>query len=221
METKFAKKLALIVPYRDRETHLVQFIPYMHQFLNPHIPYRLFIVEQTLEKPFNRGKLLNIGFKLAKNLCDYVCFHDVDMLPTQGDYSYVSQPTHLATHVEQFDFKMPYAHYFGGVTLFNLHDFDLINGYNNDYFGWGLEDDDLRLRCFMHGLSIESREGIFLSLPHEHAKEEDPNTQQNRRRFEKFYEGDAAMLANGLGSLQYEEIKRVENDDFIKVTVSL
>lgn len=221
METKLTKKLALIVPYRNREAHLAQFIPHMRQFLSPTIPYQLFIIEQTFEKPFNRGKLLNIGFTLAKGHCDYVCFHDVDMLPTLADYSYVDQPTHLATHVEQFDYKMPYAHYFGGVTLFNPHDFELINGYNNDYFGWGLEDDDLRLRCFMHGLTIASREGTFLSLPHEHAKEEDPHTQQNRKRFEKFYRGDAAMLANGLGSLQYDEVDRVENDDFVKVKVNI
>ena len=43
---------------------------------------RLIIVEQSDENPFNRGSLLNIGVRKAKELeCTYVALHDVDMLP--------------------------------------------------------------------------------------------------------------------------------------------
>lgn len=214
-----AKELALIVPYRDRPEHLARFIPHMKKFLP--LPYRLFIIEQAPGKSFNRGKLLNIGFTLAKIHFDYVCFHDVDMLPVNADYSYPQSPTHLATHVEQFDYDMPYPHYFGGVTLFNLHDFSLINGYNNRYFGWGAEDDDLRLRCILHGLTILSRPGIFLSLQHPHADEDNPDTQVNRSLFKNFLEGDARMLADGLISLQYTVIETNDCPDFFKVTVQV
>lgn len=220
MEESAAKKLALIVPYRNREEHLLQFVPHMKKFLG-NLPYRLFLIEQAEGKSFNRGKLLNIGFSLAKDTFDYVCFHDIDMLPVKADYSYPEAPTHLATHVEQFDFAMPYDYYFGGVTMFNIHDFDLINGYNNDYFGWGLEDDDLRLRCSLHGLTIQSREGTFLSLEHVHAEESNPDTQANRRRFEQFYKGDAKMLVNGLITLDYKLIKSEELSDYFKVTVQV
>ena len=45
--------------------------------------------------------LLNIGFKIAESYeCDYVIFHDVDMIPLIVDYSYSDIPLHLAT-----DFK--------------------------------------------------------------------------------------------------------------------
>ena len=44
-------------------------------------------IEQADDKPFNRGKLLNVGYTLAcDNGCDYFVFHDVDMLPEDVDY---------------------------------------------------------------------------------------------------------------------------------------
>ncbi|MGK5594390.1 MAG: galactosyltransferase-related protein [Parachlamydiaceae bacterium] len=212
------KRLGVIVPYRNREEHLKQFIPYINNFLSD-VPHHIYVVEQTEEKPFNRGSLLNIGFLQAKTTCDYVCFHDVDMLPVSADYSYCSAPTHLATNVEQFGYQMPYSQYFGGVTLFNSHDFALINGYHNGYFGWGLEDDDLRLRCFFHGLTVESRQGTFLSLPHPHAEETNLDTRRNRQLFERFYRGDITLLADGLDSLQFTILQEISLPDFSRILV--
>ena len=37
--------------------------------------------------------------------------------------------------------------YFGGVTLFPIMDYYKVNGYSNDYWGWGYEDDDILFRC--------------------------------------------------------------------------
>ena len=40
-------KLAIIVPYRDREEHLAQFVPHMDKFLSDKkIDYKIFVVEQ-------------------------------------------------------------------------------------------------------------------------------------------------------------------------------
>ena len=50
-------KLAIIVPYRDRLLHLNKFIAYMR----PRFKADVIVVEQLQGKPFNRGKLLNIG----------------------------------------------------------------------------------------------------------------------------------------------------------------
>ena len=103
-------------------------------------------IEQTDTLPFNRGKLLNVGFLEAlKKRCDYVVFHDVDMLPLRVDYSPSDVPLHLATlfkggNQEVFDT------YFGGVTMFPIDAFKKINGYSNEYWGWGFEDDDVLLR---------------------------------------------------------------------------
>jgi predicted glycosyltransferase involved in capsule biosynthesis len=118
--------------------------------------YQIFIIEQCDNKPFNRGKLLNIGYKIAcEHQCDYFVFHDVDMLPYKVDYSYTDKPLHLATHLQENDYETTFFDYFGGVTLFNKEDFATINGYSNEYWGWGFEDDDLLIRCVQSNLEMD------------------------------------------------------------------
>lgn len=149
-------KLAVIVPYRNRKTQLTRFLKHMESYLSNYT-YQIFIIEQFDDKPFNRGKLLNIGYKIAcENNCDYFVFHDVDMLPYKVDYSYTDKPLHLATHLQENDYETTFFDYFGGVTLFNKEDFATINGYSNDYWGWGFEDDDLLIRCIQSNLELDT-----------------------------------------------------------------
>lgn len=121
------------------------------------IEYEIFIIEQADDKPFNRGKLLNAGYKYAlEKGCDYFVFHDVDMLPEDVDYSYSDKPLHLATHLQEHDYETTFFDYFGGVTMFNKEDFKTINGFSNEYWGWGFEDDDLLIRCIEAGLELDT-----------------------------------------------------------------
>jgi len=128
-------KLGIVVPYRDRYEHLIQFKKSISNYLkSKDIEYVLIIVEQDDAKLFNRGKLLNIGFlRAVKEKCDYVVFHDVDMLPINVDYGYSDVPIHLATDL--MDSNSTYKReifdtYFGGVTMFPVKDFTIINGYS-------------------------------------------------------------------------------------------
>lgn len=146
-------KLGIIVPYRNRINHLEEFKKSTTNYLNNkgYTNYVIIIVEQDNAKLFNRGMLLNIGFKEAKKLrCDYVVFHDVDMLPIDVDYSYSDTPIHLATD------NIPFKSYFGGITLFPSELFEKINGFSNLYWGWGFEDDDLRYRCVKNNIPFET-----------------------------------------------------------------
>jgi hypothetical protein len=121
------------------------------------IEYEIFIIEQTDDKPFNRGKLLNVGYKYAVDKgCDYFVFHDVDMLPEDVDYSYSEKPLHLATHLQEHDYETTFFDYFGGVTMFTKKDFKTINGFSNEYWGWGFEDDDLLVRCIESDLELDT-----------------------------------------------------------------
>jgi hypothetical protein len=145
-------KLGIIVPYRNRFEHLEQFKQHITTYLNAngYDNYELIIVEQDDAKLFNRGILLNIGFKEANKLkCDYVIFHDIDMLPVDVDYSYSDTPIHLATD------NIPFESYFGGITLFPSELFEKINGFSNLYWGWGFEDDDLRYRCVKNDVTFQ------------------------------------------------------------------
>ena len=50
-------KLGVIVPYRDREEHLIIFKKHITEYLTKkEIPFELIIIEQSDDKPFNRGK---------------------------------------------------------------------------------------------------------------------------------------------------------------------
>lgn len=149
-------KLAIIVPYRDRPTHLDTFVKHMRSYLKS-FSYQIIVVEQNDNKAFNRGKLLNIGAQHAiKNGFDYVCFHDVDMLPINVDYSYPEVPTSLISELENNEGNIFFS-YFGGITLFNIQDFKDINGYSNNYWGWGFEDTDLFYRVTHGGLYFDSK----------------------------------------------------------------
>jgi hypothetical protein len=144
------KKLGVIIPYRNRYEHLLKFkMAIQAKLYEAKIPYELIVVEQDNASSFNRGKLLNVGFMEAEALgCDYVVFHDVDMIPQKVDYSYCDHPIHLATQ------DIPFEEYFGGITMFPLEDFKKINGFSNKYWGWGFEDDDLLWRCKFKGLTL-------------------------------------------------------------------
>ncbi len=150
-------KLGVIIPYREREEHLERFIEHFTEFMSDKkINYQIFVIEQYDLKLFNRGRLLNIGYKIAiSHGCDYICFHDVDMLPENADYSYPMKPTHLASQLSNYNYGLPYDGYFGGVTLFNKYDFEVVNGYSNNYQGWGYEDDDLLNRCYEKKLPMD------------------------------------------------------------------
>lgn len=154
------KRLGVIVPYRNREDQLKKFLEKITVYLDrKEINYKIFVIDQDNGKLFNRGMLLNIGFIYAqKYKCDYVVFHDVDMIPIDVDYDYSEIPLHLSTDFYYYpnqNEKIVFYEYFGGVTLFPSDIFKQINGYSNKYWGWGYEDDDLLLRCKDKNISLE------------------------------------------------------------------
>lgn len=174
------KRLSIIVPYRDREDQLAAFLRHMTTYfardkVDRFTPYRITVVEQDDDRPFNRGKLCNVGFDLTRDGADYFCFHDVDYLPVWADYSYPDVPMRIIWYgadVVPYDegdtveIKHYYNRYFGGVVLFNRADFLAVNGFSNQYEGWGFEDMDLQFRCAAVGLEIKYRDGTFQPLHH-------------------------------------------------------
>lgn len=149
-------KLGVCVPYRNREEHLKEFIPKVGEYLTKQgIEHEFFIAHQVDDKLFNRGAMKNIAAKHAfANGCDYIVWHDVDMIPEEGcDYSFPTEgPRHIATKISQMDYKLKYFEYFGGAVIFSKEQVEQTNGYSNDYWDWGMEDDDLFWRCVLEDL---------------------------------------------------------------------
>ncbi len=226
-------RLAILIPYRDREAHLAEFVPYMKGFFqkhHPNLPLQIYVIEQTHEKLFNRGKLMNAGFTIAKNNCDYICFHDVDMLPEEGhcNYSYSPYPTQLATYLDRWDYQVPRADgwdvrkfYWGGVTLFPNDCYELINGFSNDYWGWGSEDMDLHQRCLHQGIFLKRRNGRYTCLDHKRADKQSPSAVKNRIR-QKTISNIDNICEEGLNNLEFKVLgeKTLETDVFF-ITVEI
>ncbi len=198
------KKLAIVVPFRNREQHLTQFVPHMEKFLEgEEIPFEILIIEQGDNKEFNRAKLLNVGYAEFPDF-DYYAFHDVDMLPIDSDYSYIDGPTHLASRAEQFNYKLPYDGYFGGVTLFDKESFIKINGYSNEYWGWGAEDDDVLLRCSIMGVPTFRKDCRYRSLSHERKIDSVPYwTNVNKLRSFQSNPTVKSIMGDGISTLKY------------------
>lgn len=135
--TKCAPKfsVAIIVVYRQREKQLKAFLTYIHNFLRKQqIHYRIFVIEQCDQKPFNRATLFNIGSLYASRY-DYPCLilHDVDLMPMNlgNMYACAKEPRHMCSSLDKFRFNLPYDGLFGGVVSIETDLFQLANGMSN------------------------------------------------------------------------------------------
>ena len=148
-------KLGICIPYRNREEHLERLVPHLSKHLTEQgINHSFYVAHQVDDKLFNRGAMKNIAAKYAfEDGCDYIAWHDVDMLPhEEADYSYPEEhPIHIATKLSKYQYGLGYDQYFGGVVLFTKEQVEKTNGYSNDYWDWGQEDDDLFWRCYFEG----------------------------------------------------------------------
>lgn len=209
---RYAKRLAIVVPYRDRAEHLNRFVPHIRDYfrcdkLDRAIDYSLHVVEQQGGAPFNRGKLKNVGYDLARRSCDYVCFHDVDYLPVWADYAWGPDPARLIW--DGLAMTESRERFFGAVVLFDNAAFERVNGFSNEYWGWGAEDSDLRLRCDVAGLGFDRRDGTYFGLQHPHAGLLAPGVyneegERTHALFQaKLADFPAEMARDGLSSLRY------------------
>lgn len=196
--------LAIIVPYRDREEQLKMFPIYMNQYLEHyHNRSYIFIIEQADDKPFNRGKLLNVGFLETQFL--YYCFHDIDMLPVAVSYKENKGVTQMAASMIQ---RMDY---FGGVTMFNRESFKQAEGYHNDYFHRA-EDNEMMFNLKAKNIPVLNRQGIFKTLPHTRSVEFIPELWEKAKLPRKI---------NMLENCRYELISKELKEGYTHLKVSL
>ncbi|KAM9349337.1 beta-1,4-galactosyltransferase 2 [Symphorus nematophorus] len=207
-------KVAIIIPFRHRENHLKYWLHYLHPILRrQRIDYGIYIINQLGEDTFNRAKLLNVGYTEALKDAEYDCFifSDVDLIPMDDRnlYHCYDQPRHFAIAMDKFGFRLPYAGYFGGVSGLSKKQFLKINGFPNEYWGWGGEDDDIYNRITLNGMKVsrpDVRIGRYRMIKHERDKHNEPNPQ----RFNKIQNTKNTMKKDGISSLTYRlvQVKR-------------
>lgn len=235
------EKMALIIPYRNREEHLEKFIPYIKEYLNKqNIDFEIIIVEQADTLPFNRAKLMNVGVLNASKDVEYFVFHDVDLLPENIDYRYSNHSLKLFTYIKQEDnsYKKYKQTNFGGATLVPKTVFYDINGFSNRYWQWGSEDDDFLMRHLLKNYTpLYDSEGKFKSLPHPHSLTRDSQGnyvtdkkvlrankklhQQNKKIFSLLKRGISTQSSDGVKQTQYTLIEtKSKSSNFLHLLVS-
>jgi hypothetical protein len=216
-ERRYDKRLAIVVPYRDRAEHLQKFLPHLKTYfardkLDRRIAVSIHIVEPSGGGPFNRGMVKNSGYALVRDSSDYVCFHDVDYLPIWADYGWSAQPARLIWH--GLALQEDRQRFFGGVVLFDNAAFARVNGYPNAYWGWGPEDLELGFRCDLSGLGFERRDGTYMALPHPNAGFTAPgvHSEEARRTHAVWAERsprlERLMAEDGLASLKFTPLRQ-------------
>lgn len=216
-------KVAIIIPYRKRFEQLKIFLRHMHPFLQrQEIYYRIIVVEQLHDDPFNRAGLFNVGFTEALKLADFDCFifTDVDLLP-EDDHNYYGCPTsprHMSVAVDKFNYRLPYSTIFGGVGAFTKDHFERINGFSNLFWGWGGEDDDLYARITRVGFkltrpSLKIGRYTMIRIHHFQSSKADPN------RMNLLKNSGRRMTADGLNTLKYklEKVDELPLVTFVKI----
>ncbi|XP_021547051.1 beta-1,4-galactosyltransferase 1 isoform X1 [Neomonachus schauinslandi] len=218
-------KVAIIIPFRNRQEHLKYWLYYLHPILQrQQLDYGIYVINQAGETMFNRAKLLNIGFQEALKDYDYNCFvfSDVDLIPMNDHNAYrcFSQPRHISVAMDKFGFSLPYVQYFGGVSALSKQQFLTINGFPNNYWGWGGEDDDIFNRLVFRGMSVSRPNAVVgkcRMIRHSRDKKNEPNPQ----RFDRIAHTKETMLSDGLNTLTYKVLDIERNPLYTKITVDI
>jgi len=226
---KTQPKLAIIVPFREEQntkvriTHLKQFVKHMNIFFNKkNIQYGIFVIHQpSYSKRFNRGKLLNIGYKVAKKY-NIIVTHDVDMLPDDyllNFYLHIPKyPVHIAYPGSAVQYT--YDKYFGGINIYSRKHYKQLNGFPNDFWGWGGEDDALYDRVAINNLIIiRPIHGKITVLSHRNLK--DDKQQTNLYKWENRINNIKTWKTNGLKDLSYKIIKKQNKSNLYIYTVDI
>jgi hypothetical protein len=178
------------------------------------------VVEQTQAGVFNKGLLFNAGFDFAVERStvlnehtatsndnvtarvDYLVLHDVDQIPKPDQsaeiYYYVAQPAKLilqttrqeSAEAEELSRKLD-AENVGGALMLTPNLFRRINGYSNNFGGWGGEDHNMALRIKKHLGNYKVYKGNFRELYHDRVWGLDVNDQMksNARQRDDFDSG--------------------------------
>ncbi|KAJ7985367.1 hypothetical protein DPEC_G00351330 [Dallia pectoralis] len=205
-------RTAIIIPHRNREHHLKFLLYYLHPFLQrQQLNYGIYVIHQAGNYTFNRAKLMNVGFREAMREEDWDClfFHDVDLIPEDDRNTYMcdNNPKHAAIAMDKFGYKLPYKMYFGGVSALSPLHYLKMNGFPNNYWGWGGEDDDIGVRVSLGGMLISRpslKVGRYKMIKHKLDKGNDVNP----RRFNMLAKTRQSWKLDGMNTVEYELLSR-------------
>ena len=226
-------KTIILIPYRNREEHLKYFLENTAPKLKERIEnLEILIIEQSDDgKLFNRGKVLNVGFKYYDNDEYYYITQDVDTNPKHETAFY-----HYKNEIPNFFFRIysSFCNTLGGIVKFKGNIFREVNGFPNNYWGWGQEDivlmrraqikckiGDMKKNKFI--LSKNRRRHIFFHNFEEKMRKLSSNHKSKKKLTHRILnteeEKEKYIYESGLNNLDYKIIKEEDIDFYIKKIV--
>ena len=228
----------IIIPYRDnpkenREYHKNYFIknsvPLLKKCLHD---VQVIFVIQNKGTPFNRGSLINIAVNMTNsNNNDVFITHDVDINPYEITiYKYYKQNINngciQGIYTSAWDTL-------GGIIKFKKNDFLKINGFNNFFWGWGGEDNDLQNRANFYNFWIQKnltnrpgdRNNWFHVFNHPREKRKGNSLFKNYilHEFPRFSREKVIQYiqTNGINTIKYNVTSDVTEENIRYINVSI
>lgn len=228
---KSKKRVSLITIFRDngngerlREKSI--FIELMSAIMAKYCDFKIYIIEQSDDgEKFNIGKLKNIGFDISKKEGDFdnYIFSDIDTLPDYNlmEYFFIKMkyPISLAVRGTRYSKSNNSTGkvFLGALLGFDGKIFTKINGYPNNFWGWGGEDDSLMIRFLKSGIDkvYYPKKGSVIDIEEDNMKrietlEKVKMANKEEIKFEKLITDMELWKENGLNNLEYKILERVE-----------
>lgn len=194
----------IIIPHKNRLDCLIRQANYLLNFINEHdLNQRITInyVEQENEI-FNLGYSINAGYQILKknyiiNSNDIFWFYPVDILPKK-----------TILEVEENTTKFEAL---GKAIGIKLVEFEKVNGWCINQYGYGHDDHDWIARCqyhkikTIHSTNEECFENfIYLNSNEKYGQPNKINEQKNKLLFESSINQEEIYKNNGLSSTSIE-----------------
>ena len=237
----------------SRKTQLDVFIQQMIAIFEGRTDYHIYIVQQEGDRDdydelpqdfkqdnskmakFNLGRLKNIGFEIANkenegNSKSYYVLTDVDLLPSQGlikDYlEYPETPIHLGSMGTRYDDGKSVA-FLGGALSVNSKDFTETNGYPNNFWGWGGEDNALFRRLKDNNIKINKPDEPVIDIEDKTMDEKFEDLEKNKYKIElkneRLRQDKKDWKENGLSTLKgsYNIVSKERQNEVSEINVFL
>lgn len=226
----------------SRKAQLDIFLKQMQTILETRTNYHIYIIEQESDRndydslsdvykqinsrmaKFNLGRIKNIGFQIAsKDNKDvdnhYYILSDVDLIPSMDllpEYlRYPKKPIHLANKGTRYNTDGKNIDFLGGVLSINREDFIKSNGYPNNFWGWGGEDDVLNSRLQLKNIDIDKPEESVIDL--EEMTFEEKNIILKRNQYKENQKWEKSCEDNIISYEKYKKhCKNITNKDTYK-----
>jgi hypothetical protein len=222
----------VVIPYRNRLDDLEKFKKVLPNCFTAQNIRALFVVaEQADALPFNRGKLINAAWDICLGRYPSArgfYFHDVDVwphIPTALNYKLPKE--NQAIHIYGIDniYKSGHMYYsYGGTVGCLSRDAVLTtNGFPNDFWSWGAEDNVLGLRIHEKGVHIDLTSKVLRGSPTiDENMKSDRNYDHYSLNVRKLHSRETEVVENGISNCRYRLVDdSIDLDGFLWLGLDL